>query len=91
MKQYAEIKCPKCGKSDLVRNGHSKNGEQRYRCNICRKCFQIDYSYNACRPGIKEQIEKQTLNSNGVRDISRNLGIAKGTVISELKKNRHRK
>ena len=46
---------------------------------------------NACRPGVKEQIEKQTLNSSGVRDISRNLGIAKGTVISELKKKRQRK
>ena len=37
--------------------------------------------YNAWRPGVKEQIEKQSfLNSSGVRDFSRNLGIAKGTV-----------
>ncbi|WP_320043722.1 IS1 family transposase [uncultured Desulfobacter sp.] len=87
MKQYAEIKCPRCGKDDLMKNGHSKNGAQRYLCKNCKKCFQLDYSYNAWRPGGKEQIEKQTLNSSGVRDISRNLGIAKGTVISELKKN----
>ena len=38
------------------------------------------------RFGIKEQIEKQTLNSSGVIDISRNLGISENTVISELKK-----
>ncbi|MCI5133435.1 MAG: hypothetical protein D3904_18455 [Candidatus Electrothrix sp. EH2] len=35
---------------------------------------------------MKEQIETQTLNSTGVRDIGRNLGISKNTVISELKK-----
>ncbi|WP_321415153.1 IS1 family transposase [uncultured Desulfobacter sp.] len=85
------MKCPRCGKDDLMKNGHSKNGAQRYLCKNCKKCFQLDYSYNAWRPGGKEQIEKQTLNSSGVRDISRNLGIAKGTVISELKKKRRRK
>ena len=51
------------------------------------KSFQYEYSYNAWKPGIKDQIEKQTLTSGGVRDISRNLGISKNTVISELKKN----
>jgi transposase-like protein len=86
MKQYIRIICRHCGSDDLVKNGHSENGTQRYRCNHCKKNFQTDYSYNARRPGTKEQIEKQTLNSSGVRDISRNLGISKNTVISELKK-----
>ena len=35
---------------------------------------------------MKEQIETQTLNSGGVRNIGRNLNISKNTVISELKK-----
>ncbi|NJL12383.1 MAG: IS1 family transposase [Microscillaceae bacterium] len=59
---------------------------QRYRCKGCGKSFQADYSYNAWKAGIKEQIDTQTLNSSGVRDISRNLKIAKGTVIRHLKK-----
>ena len=88
MKQYSKIKCPQCDKDNLVKNGHSENGTQRYRCKSCGKSFQLDYSYNAWYPGVKEQIEKQTLNSSGVRDISRNLGISKSTVISELKKKR---
>ena len=86
MKQYIEIKCRYCDCYDLVKNGHSKKGIQRYRCKSCKKTFQNDYSYNAWKPGVKEQIEQQTLNSSGVRDISRNLKISKGTVISELKK-----
>ena len=44
------------------------------------------YSYNARKPGVKEQIVELTLNSSGVRDIGRILGINKNTVVSELKK-----
>lgn len=86
MKQYNKIICRHCGSDDLVKNGHSENQTQRYRCKHCKKSFQTEYSYNAWNPGVKEQIEIQTLNSSGVRDISRNLEISKNTVISELKK-----
>ena len=87
MKQYIKIICRHCGSDDLVKNGHSENGKQRYRCNNCKKSFQTEYRYNAWQPGVKDQIETQTLNSSGVRDIGRNLKISKNTVISELKKN----
>ncbi len=87
MKQLIELECPKCNGRDIVKNGHSKKGTQRYFCKKCKRSFQVKYSYNACQPGVKEQIIKQTLNSSGVRDISRNLEISKDTVISELKKN----
>jgi transposase len=90
MKQYIEIGCRYCGADDLVKNGRSENGTQRYRCNKCGRNFQHEYSYNAWKPGVKDQIEKQTLNSGGVRDIGRNLGISKNTVISVLKKNSRR-
>ena len=86
MKQFVQICCPSCESDDLVKNGHSENGTQRYRCKQCRRSFQWDYRYKAWEPGIKEQITEQTLNGSGVRDISRNLGIAKQTVSAELKK-----
>lgn len=86
MKQYIEIRCRYCGADDLVKNGRSENGTQRYRCNACGKSFQHQYAYNAWKPGVKNQIEQQTLNSSGIRDISRNLNISRNTVISELKK-----
>ena len=86
MKQYIQIECPFCQSDDLVKNGHSENGTQRYRCKLCRKSFQREYLYRAWLPEVKQQIEEQTLNSSGIRDISRNLGIAKNTVIAELKK-----
>jgi len=91
MKQYIQITCRCCGSDDPVRNGHSPDGKQRYRCNNCKKSFRTEYFYNACKPGVKEQIEKQTLNSSGIRDISRNPEISKNTVISGLKKKNRRK
>jgi transposase-like protein len=69
---------------DLVKNGHSENGAQRWRCNKCHKSFQLNYRYNARTQGVKEQITELTLNSSGVRDISRILKINKNTVMSEL-------
>ena len=89
MKHHQEIACPHCSSSDLQKNGHSENGAQRWRCLYCRRSFQLIYRYNACKPGVKEQIIVQTMNSSGVRDISRNLGINKNTVVSELKKTPH--
>lgn len=91
MKQYIEITCRYCDSGDLVKNGRSENGTQRYRCNGCGKSFQHQYRYNAWKPGVKDQIEQQTLNSSGVRDVTRNLNISRNTVISELKKKLRRK
>ncbi len=86
MIHYQKITCRYCESEQVVKNGHRSNGSQRFRCLQCLKSFQLAYKYNAHKPGIKEQILEQTLNSSGVRDISRNLKIAKGTVIKDLKK-----
>jgi transposase len=86
MLHQVNVKCIHCGGEDLVKNGHRPNGDQRWRCNRCRKNFQTHYRYNAYKPGIKEQIVELTLNSSGVRDISRTLKVSKDTVCSVLKK-----
>ena len=56
------------------------------RSNKCKESFQHDYTYNTWKRCVKEQIEIQTLNSGGARDISRTLDLSKNTVISELRK-----
>jgi insertion element IS1 protein InsB len=86
MKDNELIHCPHCGGSDLQKNGHSENNTQRWHCKDCSKNFQQTYRYNARKKGGKEQIGILTLNSAGVRDISRILQINKNTVVSELKK-----
>lgn len=86
MKHYEKIACPSCERTDLVKNGHSENGTQRYRCKSCKKSFQQDYSYRAWQSGMKDKIDDQILNSSGVNDTARILKISKNTVISHLKK-----
>ena len=82
MKHYHLITCPFCHNEYLVKNGHNPNGGKRK----CKKSFQLEYKYNACQAGIRDTIIQQTLNSSGVRDISRNLKINKNTVVAVLKK-----
>ena len=94
MKHYQLIRCPDCDGEKNCKNGHSRNGSQRYLCqneNCKTKSFQLDYKYNAHKRGIKEQIEEQNMNSSGVRDISRNLKIAPKTVTEYLKKKNSKK
>jgi len=81
------IYCPYCDKNDLVKNGKTGKGIQRWKCNACKKYFQLDYHYNACKQGMKEKIIELTLNSSGVRDIERTLKIHRDTVTNTLKKN----
>ena len=81
------INCPYCTQNDFAKNGKTSKGVQRWRCNRCKKHFQLAYKYIARKQGIKEKIIEQTLNSSGVRDTGRVLGISKDTVTSVLKKN----
>lgn len=81
------ITCPNCQSSDVQKNGHCENGTQRWRCKTCKKSFQLTYSYKAREPGVKDQIDQLTLNSSGVNDTARVLGISKNTMINHLKKN----
>ena len=83
------ICCPDCNSSKVVKHGTSEAGKRRYRCKN-PKCktstFILDYTYNACVPGIKQMILDMTMNGSGIRDISRVLSISKDTVLSEIKK-----
>ena len=94
MIHYEEIKCPICEGNQIRKNGHSENGTQRWLClneDCPKRSFQLSYTYNANKPGVKEQIDNLTVNSSGVRDIARTLSINKNTVISHLKKRKSKK
>ena len=86
---FVSVYCPDCGTDAVVKNGKASNGKQRYLCqkeNCKTTTFIIDYSYNACIPGTKQQILDMTMNGSGIRDISRVFSISMHTVINEIKK-----
>lgn len=48
-----DVRCPFCGQTDPVKkHGYAKSGHQRYRCQSCKRTFQLDYAYRACQPGM---------------------------------------
>ncbi len=77
------MKCKKCN-STALRNGKSKNGTQRYRCNKCGIHFQEAYQNRAYIEGINDQLVVLLKESCGTRSISRILGISATTVTRRI-------
>ncbi|MDX7993288.1 IS1 family transposase, partial [Xenorhabdus sp. psl] len=75
-----------CHQPDDVK-GHGKGsaGHPRYHCYACHKTFQLEYSYRACQPGVKDQIVDMAMNNSGIRDTARVLKAATVTVMKTLK------
>lgn len=52
------ICCPSCNSTNVVKNGKSDEGKQRYRCRnteCSRRSFIREYSYRGYLPDVKQQ------------------------------------
>ena len=83
------VHCPRCQSAQVYRNGQNPKGHDRFRFRDCHRMFQLTYSYEARKPGVKEQITEMTFNDAGVRDAARPLKVGINTVICILKNSRH--
>lgn len=57
---FEPICCPACESTNVVKNGKSDEGKQRYRCrnqDCSRASFIRDYTYRAYLPEVKAQIK----------------------------------
>ena len=84
------VQCPSCKGEQVYRHGKARSGIQRYRCRDCHHCFQLEYRYEANKPGVTDKISDLSMNGSGVRDTGRVLGISVTTVIAHLKNWPHR-
>ena len=82
------IHCPRCQSAQVYRHGQNPKGHDRFRCRDCHRVFQLTYTYEARKPGIKELITEMAFNGAGVRDTARTLKIGINTVIRTLKNSR---
>ncbi|AHA65307.1 Transposase [Shigella dysenteriae 1617] len=48
------IHCPRCQSAQVYRHGQNPKGHDRFRCRDCHRVFQLTYTYEARKPGIKE-------------------------------------
>ena len=89
---YQKVKCPFCGSENVGLFGKTNKGTQRYICHNAQcshKTFQLEYKYNACKPGAHERIVEMAMNGSGTRDTGRALHISKDTVTAVLKKRKN--
>lgn len=86
MRGESRRRCSKCVDGGrIVKNGKTKKGIQRYKCQICLKTFVEEYSYQAYGNGINNQIKLFVKEGLGIRSISRLLNISPKTVLSRIK------
>ncbi|OZI14677.1 hypothetical protein CE195_07045 [Sodalis-like symbiont of Philaenus spumarius] len=50
------VHCPRCHSDEIYRHGLSPTKREHFRCQCCRRVFQLTYHYEARKPGVKEQI-----------------------------------
>ncbi|MGF1742784.1 IS1 family transposase [Vibrio profundum] len=82
-----EVACPFGEQTEPVKkHGTGSTGHQRFRCLDCKRTFQLDYAYEAWKPGVKEKIVDMAMNSSGLRDTGRVLKVGYNTVLRTPKK-----
>jgi transposase-like protein len=82
------VTCPHCGSEDVKKNGTSRNGKQRFLCTdepYRHKRFVEHYTYTAYEPTIRSRIFFSIVTGIMMRARARTLGIAKDTVIDDLR------
>ena len=83
------LHCPHCQGTDIIRNGKTRQGKQRFLCReepCDGRTFILDYSYAGQSKEVKKKIIDMAVNGSGVRDTARVLKISTNTVLKELKK-----
>jgi len=79
------VHCPQCHSDEIYRHGRSTLQHERFRCRACKRVFQLTYTYEARKSGVKEQIVDMAHNGSGARDTARTLKIGINTAIRALK------
>ncbi len=79
------VHSPRCDSDVVYRHGLSPTKRERFRCQCCRRVFQLIYRYEARKPGDKEHIIDMAHNGAGIQDTARTLKIGINTVIQALK------
>src|SRR5579871_1628569 len=70
-------KCPSCGSSLVVRNGHIHNGYARFACKVCRRQFVENPAWKPISDETKQLIDKLLLERLSLAAIARVCGVSK--------------
>jgi transposase-like protein len=79
------FECTRCGSLDIVKNGRTKTGKQKFHCHECG-------AYGTLEPEVKyaperqEEILRAYHERSSLRGLERTFGVARQTVSKWLKK-----
>ena len=79
------LKCIHCQSENLVRNGKTNNGKQRYLCNDCGRMSRENPQPNGYLSEAREQILAAYQERSSLRGLTRPFGVARNTVSGWLK------
>ena len=79
------FECTSCGSEDIVKNGRTKTGKQKFLCHSCGAYGTLnpEQKYSEER---KEEILRAYHERQSLRGIERTFGVARQTVAAWLKK-----
>src|SRR5262245_8202885 len=80
------FKCPYCESENVVRNGHSPNGKQKYLCKDCKRQTRENPTSRGYSEKEKERILKAYEERSSLRGLKRTFGVERNTVSNWIKK-----
>jgi len=82
------LKCCHCGSEQLMRDGRTSNGKQRYWCHACRRSSRDNPQPRGYPEAEKERILNAYEERSSRRGFERVFGVSRKTVSVWLKKKR---
>jgi transposase-like protein len=80
------VHCTYCGSEDVVRNGRSPNGKQKYRCKECKRQNRENPTPHVYSEERREEILRASEERSSLRGIERTFGVSRTSVVGWLKK-----
>ena len=80
------LKCRHCGSDQLVRDGRTANGKQRYWCKDCQRSSRDNPQPNGYLPEAQAEILRASEERSSLRGLERTFGVSRLTVSAWLKK-----
>jgi transposase-like protein len=80
------LTCCHCGREQLVGNGLTRNGKQRYRGHECGRSRRENPQPNGYTDGQRETILAAYSERRSLRGLTRTFGVSRNTVAGWLKK-----
>src|SRR3954466_6546937 len=81
-----QLTCRHCGSENIVRNGITSNGKQRFLCKDCGKRSRQNPQPNGYTEEEREKILRAYQERSSIRGLTRTFGVSRNTVSSWLKK-----